>query len=102
MHKESFFKIDEIDIVAENEWLWCLGTMHFATIAKGSQYGTTSRKIDKPSISFQMNDKVWGSNIEYNLYTFKTKRPSTIRKEIKKAVDEKFGFFMELDLSFIK
>jgi len=102
MHKEHGFTIEDIEVVHENDYLWCLNTMHYATVAKGSKYESTSHQIDKPSISFNINDKVWGSNIIYNLYTFKSKRPLTIQKEIAKAAEERYGFLANLDLSFIK
>lgn len=89
-----------IQVIAENENYYCLNDDSFSSIRKtGDRFYTV---IDRPSISFHINDKCFGSQIWYTCYTFKNKKATTIIKEIESAVLEKFGSFQNIDLTFLR
>lgn len=94
------FKVTELNVVAENDRYIAVDDFCFTSVRKEkSRYDTC---LEQPRISLTANDSVWGSRIMYSLYTGKTKRASTIRKEIEAEVAKKYGFFLgQIDLSFI-
>jgi hypothetical protein len=103
--QESFFKKQKESILAENDRLLVLDNEHFDRVSK--RIGDKTEKllfsvIDSPSVHFYTNDTCFGTKVCYTCYSFKAKKPSTIKKEIKGAVEEKFGSFFDLDLSIIK
>ena len=67
---------------------------------KPSDYQTS---LDSRSISLSSRDNVWGSRIAYSLFSEKRRKARDIRKDIEKAVLDKFGFFLNgIDLSVVK
>lgn len=98
-HRKEF-TVKDLNVVGENDKCFAVDDEYFTTIYKVDRY--TSQKINKPVICLHSDDRVWGSRIRYSLYTDKTKRASTIRKEIEAEISEKYGFFFRgVDLSFV-
>ena len=98
--REKKFEVTPFNVIGENEQRLVIDNMRFTSIRKGkSDYDTC---LDKPSISLYANDSCWGTRVTYTLFTEKTKRASTIKKEIEEAIQKKYGFFAKgFDLSFI-
>lgn len=99
-HPESKFEVNEFNVIGENRENIVIDDRDFTTIRKQkSKYLTC---LDDHSIGLNNNDTCWGSRITYSMYTYKTKRASTIKAEIEAKVQEKYGFFSKgFDLSFI-
>lgn len=94
------FKAIELNVVAENDRYIVINDSCFTSVSKEkSKYETC---LEQTSIGLSANDSVWGNRITYSLYTTKTKRASTIKKEIEAEIAKKYGFFLgAIDLSFI-
>lgn len=95
------FRVDQHHVIAENDEYLVVDDRRFTTLKKGdSDYEAC---MDKPSISTAANDSCWGNRIWYSLYTERTVKAATIRKEIEKAVQKKYGFFIgSLNLDIVK
>jgi hypothetical protein len=97
--KKSFDAM-ELNVLGENERCLVVDDAFFTTIKKKKCDWDTC--LDKPSISLHANDTCWGTRVSYTLFTEKTKRAATIKKEIEAAIEKKYGFFARgFDLSFI-
>lgn len=98
---ERKFQTTSFNVIGENESRLVIDNEFFTTIRKEkADYDTC---LDKPSISLHANDSCWGTRVSYTLFTEKTKRASTIKKEIEAAIEKKYGFFARgFDLSFIE
>ncbi len=83
-----------LPILAENDEYLVLDNRRYDTIAKKYREYCAYAMLDRPTIGLYTNDSVWGNRVDYSLYTSKTKRPATIRKEIEAAIQKKFGFFL--------
>jgi hypothetical protein len=94
------FEVEKFDVLGENGRYIVINNDTFTSIRKEKyDYDTC---LDKPSISLFANDSCWGTRVTYTLFTMKTKRASTIKKEIEVAIEKKYGFFARgFDLSFI-
>lgn len=94
------FEVTEFNVIAENDRYLVIDDYRFTSLRKEkSKYDTC---LEQVSIHLSANDSVWGNRITYSLYTVKTKRASTIRKEIEAEIAKKYGFFLgKIDLSFI-
>lgn len=101
VNAKNEFRIDQRQVIAENEEYLVIDDLRFTTLKKGnSDYESC---MDKPSISTAANDSCWGNRIWYSLYTDRKVNAETIRKEIDKAVKNKYGFFMgSLNLDIVK
>jgi hypothetical protein len=99
--KINEYIVETIPIIADNEDLYCLGDHFFTTIAKTKKYDWSRNTINKPSISFSTGDSVWGTSVRYTLFTFKGKKPETIKKEIREAITDKYGDLFNVNLDFI-
>ena len=98
---EKKFEAMELNVIGENAHCVAVDDAWFTTIKKKKCDWDTC--LDQPSISLHANDSCWGTRVTYSLYTVKTKRASTIKKEIEAAIKKKYGFFARgFDLSFIK
>lgn len=98
--REKKFEAEQFNVIGENEKYIAIDDFRFSSIRK--QKADWDTCIDQPSISLYANDNVWGTRITYTLYTQKTKRAATIKKEIEAAIEKKYGFFARgFDLSFI-
>lgn len=95
------FKIEQHQVIAENEDYLVIDDRRFTTLKKGeSDYETC---IDKPNINLASGDSCWGNRIWYSLYTEEKVPASFIRKAIEKAVKKKFGFYIAgLKLDIVK
>jgi hypothetical protein len=94
------FEVKAFDVIGENDKYIAINDYGFTSIRK--EKCDWDACLDKPSISLHANNTVWGTRVAYSLYTEKTKRASTIKKEIEAAIEKKYGFFARgLDLSFI-
>jgi hypothetical protein len=100
MGRDKKFEVKAFDVIGENDKYIAINDYGFTSIRKEKcDWGVY---LDKPSISLHANDNVWGTRVTYSLYTEKTKRASTIKKEIEAAIEKKYGFFARgFDLSFI-
>jgi hypothetical protein len=95
------FEAMKLNVIGENERCLVVDNAWFTTIKKKKCDWDIC--LDKPGIGLHANDTVWGTRVTYSLYTKKTKRASTIKKEIEAAIEKKYGFFARgFDLSFIK
>lgn len=94
------FQVIEFNVIAENERYVAIDDYRFTSLRKEkSKYDICLNQV---SISLFANDSCWGNRITYSLYTEKTKRASTIRKEIEAEIAKKYGFFLgQIDLAFI-
>lgn len=94
------FEVQEFNVIGENAKYIVIDDYCFTSLRKEKyDYDTC---LDKPSISLNANDSCWGTRVTYSLYTEKTKRSATIKKEIEAAIEKKYGFFARgFDLSFI-
>ncbi len=104
---ESFFEKEVIKVALENERFIILDTDRFDKISKDksyicSQLGKHSITVRTTETGYFKDHKEFGNGVFYSLYTDKNKRPTTIQKEIKEVLDEKYGYLATIDLSFIK
>jgi hypothetical protein len=94
------FEVKAFNVIAENDSYIAIDDPYFTSISKDKSFWDSH--IDKPSISLYAKDTCWGTRVRYSLYTAKTKRADTIKKEIEAAINQKYGFFAKgFDLSFI-
>lgn len=96
---ERKFEVKTFNVLGENPLCIVIDDLYFTTIRKGKAEWATC--LDKPSISLHARDRVYGTRVSYTLYTERTKRAATIRKEIEEAIKKKYGFARGVDLSFI-
>lgn len=94
------FAVTEFNVIAENDRYVAIDDYRFTSLRKDKyKYDTC---LEQVSIHLSANDNVWGNRITYSLYTEKTKRASTIKKEIEAEIAKKYGFFLgQIDLAFI-
>jgi hypothetical protein len=98
--REQRFEVAAFDVIGENDKYIAINDYRFTSLRKAKSDWDAC--LDKPSISLHANNTVWGTRVTYSLYTEKTKRASTIKKEIEAAIQKKYGFFARgFDLSFI-
>ena len=69
-------------VVAENDEYVCLDDYCFTSIKKKAGH-THDSALGKKVIYSHINDRFWGTQITYTLYTDKKKKRSTIKREIK-------------------
>jgi len=94
------FERQEFNVIGENAKYIVVDNYAFTSLRK--EKSDWDACLDKPSISLHANDSCWGTRVSYTLFTQKTKRASTIKKEIEAAIEKKYGFFARgFDLSFI-
>jgi hypothetical protein len=98
--RDKKFEVTAYDVIGENDKYIAINDYRFTSLRK--EKSDWDACLDKPSISLHANETVWGTRVTYSLYTEKTKRASTIKKEIEAAIEKKYGFFARgFDLSFI-
>ncbi len=98
--REQRFEVTAFDVIGENDKYIAIDNYAFTSIRK--EKCDWDACLDKPSIHLYANDTCWGTRVTYSLYTEKTKRAATIKKEIEAAIEKKYGFFARgFDLSFI-
>ena len=97
---EKKYEVMQFNVIGENDRYIAIDDYSFKSIRKEKCDWDVC--LDKPSIGLYANDNVYGTRVTYTLYTEKTKRASTIKKEIEEAIAKKYGFFARgFDLSFI-
>ena len=101
-YTENKFKTKDLEILKQRGDIICLDDDYFPTVNVSGKKDIVRSNIAVASIGFNLDCKIWGTSITYRLYTQKNKRPATIRKEIDRAREEKFGSLFAVDLSFIK
>jgi hypothetical protein len=100
MGADKKFDRQTFSVIGENNEYLAIDDHRFTSIRK--KHCDWDTCLDKPSIGLHANDSVWGTRVTYSLYTEKTKRAGTIKKEIEAAIQKKYGFFARgFDLSFI-
>ena len=98
--RDKKIEVTAYDVIGENDKYIAINDYRFTSLRK--EKSDWDACLDKPSISLHANETVWGTRVMYSLYTEKTKRASTIKKEIEAAIEKKYGFFARgFDLSFI-
>lgn len=95
------FTEETYKIVAENDEYVCLDDYCFTSIKKKSGHSIDSA-LNKKTIYSHINDRFWGTQITYTLYTDKKKRRSTIKRELKNYIDKEFSFLNNIDMSFLE
>jgi hypothetical protein len=94
------FEMQGFNVIGENDKYIAIDNHAFTSIRK--EKCDWDACLDKPSICLHANDSVYGTRVTYTLYTEKTKRAATIKREIEAAIEKKYGFFARgFDLSFI-
>ena len=101
-YTENEFRTKDLEILKQRGDIICLDDDYFTTVNVSGKRDIVRSNIEVPSIKFNVDCKLWGTSITYRVYTQKSKRPATIRKEIDKAREDKFGSLLAVDLSFIK
>lgn len=98
--RDRKFEAQTFNVLGENGRYIVIDDASFTSIRKSRVDWDTC--LDKPSIRMHARDKVYGTRVTYTLYTERTKRATTIKKEIEEAIKKKYGFFARgFDLSFI-
>ena len=100
---DNEFTVEEVEILADNGKYLVLNNETFSTLQYACSKYSAYPSIGQESINISTNDSCWGNRVAYTLYSFSRKRASTIRKEIERAIRDKFGWFSKgLDLRIIK
>ena len=98
---DDSFTVKELNVLGENSMYLVVDDLRFTTIKK--DYDKYSECLNHERIHIYVSDNVWGSRVTYCLFTDRTKKASTIRKEIEAAIQKKVGFFTQrIDLSIVK
>jgi hypothetical protein len=95
------FEVKEFAVLAENDECLVVDDRWFTSVrkAKDDFYAC----LEKPCIGVTCADTVWGTGVRYSMYSVCRASPSTVRAQIRSAINKKVGFFMDkIDLSFIK
>lgn len=103
LNEEDSFDVDDVGILAQNDRYIVLSDSRFTKLdKKKDRTYNMNHVVDHPSISIYNNDSCYGSGVDYTLYTEKNKRTSTIKKEIKIAIQDKYGWLVnDIDFSFM-
>lgn len=99
---EKTFKREKIEVIAENEGWIVLNTRNYDRVTKTKTFEFCHCRLDKPRLTARENDKIFKNGVFYEFYSYGTKRATTIRKEIAKFIDDRYGYLAAIDLSFIK
>lgn len=101
---DNKFIVKERNVIGENDINIVVDDLYFTTVKKvRDKYDDYSTCIGIASIHIHNNDRTWGNNIRYTLYTYNHKPAKKIKAEIEREIKKKFGFFLgKLDLSIIK
>jgi len=97
----NVFDLKEIQILKENDDYLCLDNKEFSTLSKSKAKSYAYPSVNIPVITHSINDDCWGTGVRYSIYTRKAIRNSTIKKQIEKYINQKFGSFISIDLSFL-
>jgi len=100
--EKDSFEIEESNVLIENDKFVILDDDDWTKLEKG-KHGYLNPVIGKENITISINDHYSRDGVSYTLYSDKKLSPATIKKHIKKKVEEKCGWLMNaLDLSIIK
>lgn len=101
MGPANVFKVEPIEVLAENNGYIVINDFSFTSISKAKRDYDTC--LDKNDFSFQTADKFWGNRIAFTRYSFSRMSAKCIRNKIEAEIKRRFGFFTTaLDLSVIK
>lgn len=99
---ENEYEVKELDVVAENELYLVLGDLHFTTLRKVSKEGSGLNPVlNKHTVSIRDHGIECLDGIHYTEYTTRNVQPETIKRRIRKFIEEKYGYMFKPDLSFI-
>lgn len=105
----NYFEKEKIKIALENDQWIVLDVANYDKITKTKDYDFSYPRVGVYKIRKKDNETGWfkdhreyGNGVFYELYSEKEKRTSTIKKEIKEFLNEKFGYLSNIDLSFVK
>lgn len=99
---ERSFKTTQYKTVAENEKYIILNDTEFTKLNKKDRgFSRLNNVINKSSISeWKLGFSLDG--LHYTLYTNKSKRLETIKKEITEWINENYAYLYQVNLDFIK
>ena len=101
--KENVFKTEQFEVGLENDNLIVLKDESFTKLNKKKSKYSTDISVDDEHIY----ERKWGGSladydgIQYILYTYKVKKPETIRKQIENWISDKYGYLFNINLDFI-
>lgn len=96
------FVKQEYEVGLENEKYVVIKDLHFTILDKKGDRSSSHHIIGNPSVSEWKTGLDSLDGIHYTLWTYKTKRPETIKREIQAFVEERFGYISNINLDFIK
>ena len=100
------FEVKEVEVLGENEDYLVLNDHFFTKLQKSKKGYAIHSVLGKESINIRdgsgLCGDVLGRGVFYVLYSYSKKRPGTIKKEIEKAIQDKYGWMTSIDLSVIK
>lgn len=99
--RETTYKTETVKIAVQNATYVIIEDNYFTKLQKSGNDNFLFPIINKAKMSSQIDNSVFGTYVEYEYYGTKNKRPATIRKQMQKYIDEKFGLMANTDLSFI-
>lgn len=101
INTRSKVETKELRILGERNEIICLDDDYFPTVSLKSEKDLVRSNIEKPSIRFDIDCRIWGTAITYRLFSFRKVRLSTVKRQIEEARREKFGDLFSVDLSFL-
>ncbi len=93
------YEINIINIIAENEQMYCLDDGMYRTVSKLKESYMAS--LNKFLIRVTLNDTFWGTSIKYSEYTFDKRSKNTIKKRIQGYIDKEYCMLSNLNLKFL-
>lgn len=99
---DNRFTVTELLVLGENDRYMVVNNETFTTLDKQATKYSIGSPFNKAAIHASHNDSCWGNRITYSLYSDSRKRASTIRREIEREMEKRYGFFVRgLDLSVV-
>lgn len=100
---QPYFAVNTYTIIGENDRRVVIDDPSFTSIEKHKDKTSWDYSLGTPKTSVFVNDSIFGTGVDYRLYTLEKVKASQIRATIRRAVKAKLGFFVnEIDLSMIK
>jgi hypothetical protein len=100
IRQESSFEKTRLKVLDRKDGFFVVNDDRFSTLTEDKKCRVYP-SLDNASIHFYLNDRCFGTQASYTLFTRVGKRKETIQKEIQSAVNEKYGGIMSLDFSIL-
>lgn len=94
---ENEFKKEVYKVLLENKDYIVIDDFRFTSLRKNGR----DKEIDTPII-FEMKFGTYNDGIHYYYYCYGTRKPESIRKDIEKWIQKKYGYLFDINLNFIK